>query len=86
MINKIVYSIIVPLYNEELVIDESYRRLKAVMDSTKENYEIIFINDGSRDSTKEKADNICKRMKNKACKFFEKFWSSSCYNCGNGCI
>ncbi len=39
------------------------------MDSTKENYEIIFINDGSRDSTKEKADNICKRMKNKTCKF-----------------
>ncbi len=61
MINKIVYSIIVPLYNEELVIDESYRRLKEVMDSTKENYEIIFINDGSRDSTKEKADNICKK-------------------------
>lgn len=61
VINKIVYSIIVPLYNEELVIDESYRRLKAVMDSTKENYEIIFINDGSRDSTKEKADNICKK-------------------------
>ncbi len=35
MINKIVYSIIVPLYNEELVIDESYRRLKAVMDLQK---------------------------------------------------
>lgn len=71
MINKIVYSIIVPLYNEELVIDESYRRLKEVMDSTKENYEIIFINDGSRDSTKEKADNICKKdEKIKTCKFF----------------
>ncbi|KIS25287.1 MAG: glycosyltransferase family 2 protein [Clostridium botulinum] len=61
MINKIVYSIVVPLYNEELVIDESYRRLKEVMDSTKENYEIIFINDGSRDLTKEKADSICKK-------------------------
>ncbi len=35
MINKIVYSIIVPLYNEELVIDESYRRLKEVMDLQK---------------------------------------------------
>lgn len=61
MINKIVYSIVVPLYNEELVIDESYRRLKAVMDSTKESYEIIFINDGSKDLTKEKANNICKK-------------------------
>ena len=28
MNNKVVYSVIVPLYNEELVIDESYRRLK----------------------------------------------------------
>lgn len=59
--NKVVYSVVVPLYNEELVIDESYRRLKEVMDSTKENYEIIFINDGSIDSTKDKADNICKK-------------------------
>jgi dolichol-phosphate mannosyltransferase len=40
--NGILYSVIVPLYNEEFVINESYRRLKAVMDSTRENYEIIF--------------------------------------------
>lgn len=60
MRNGIVYSIVVPLYNEELVIDESYRRLKKVMDSTKENYEIIFVNDGSRDKTREKAEIICR--------------------------
>jgi len=59
MINRVVYSIIVPLYNEELVIDESYRRLKKVMDSVKENYEIIFVNDGSKDKTREKAEDIC---------------------------
>ena len=52
MINKVVYSVVVPVYNEELVIHESYKGLKEVMDSTKENYEIIFINDGSGDSTK----------------------------------
>ena len=61
MNNKIVYSVVVPLYNEELVITESYKRLKAVMDSTKENYEIVFINDGSKDKTKDIAQNICKR-------------------------
>jgi len=47
------YSIVVPVFNEEEVIDESYKRLKEVMDSTKESYELIFINDGSRDRTYE---------------------------------
>lgn len=47
------YSIIVPAYNEELVIEESYRRLTAVMESTGSAYELIFINDGSRDKTPE---------------------------------
>jgi len=60
MNNKIVHSVIVPLYNEELVINESYRRLKEVMDSVKENYEIIFMNDGSRDGTRAKVEKICR--------------------------
>lgn len=51
--NDIVYSVVVPLFNEELVIKESYKRLKEVMDSTKENYEIIFINDGSKDNQRD---------------------------------
>ncbi|SPF38988.1 Uncharacterized glycosyltransferase YkcC [Candidatus Desulfosporosinus infrequens] len=45
------YSIIIPVYNEEAVIDQTYRRLKQVMDSTKEPYELIFVNDGSCDRT-----------------------------------
>lgn len=47
------YSIIIPVYNEELVVKESHRRLKAVMDSTGEDYELLFVNDGSRDKTVE---------------------------------
>ena len=61
MSNRIVYSVIVPLYNEELVIDESYKRLKEVMDSIKENYEIIFINDGSSDRTRDMVEKICRK-------------------------
>ena len=57
---KVKYSIVVPLYNEELVISESYRRLKDIMDSTRESYEIIFVNDGSYDTTRLKAEEICK--------------------------
>ncbi|AWB44501.1 glycosyltransferase [Paenibacillus sp. CAA11] len=47
------YSIIIPMYNEEAVIQETYRRLKKVMNSTDENYELIFINDGSSDRSAE---------------------------------
>lgn len=47
-------SIIVPCYNEEAVIAESYSRMKRVLDSiTDYNSEIIFINDGSKDRTAE---------------------------------
>lgn len=58
---KIIYSIIVPLYNEELVIGESYKKLKEIMETTKEKYEIIFINDGSRDKTRKMVEEICFR-------------------------
>ncbi|MZK48840.1 glycosyltransferase family 2 protein [Clostridium beijerinckii] len=64
MNDKIVYSVIVPLYNEELVINQSYKRLKAVMDSTNESYEIVFVNDGSKDRTREIAEEICSRDEN----------------------
>lgn len=47
------YSIVVPVYNEEEVIHETYRRLTEVMRSTKEAYELLFVNDGSKDRTAE---------------------------------
>ncbi|WWB83974.1 glycosyltransferase family 2 protein [Priestia aryabhattai] len=47
------YSIVVPVYNEEEVIHETYGRLTEVMRSTKEAYELLFVNDGSRDRTAE---------------------------------
>lgn len=59
--NKKIYTLVVPLYNEELVINESYRRLKEVMEKTNEDYEIIFVNDGSKDSTKKMAEDLCKK-------------------------
>jgi len=64
MINKILYSIVVPLYNEELVINENYIRLKKVMDSVEQSYEIIYMNDGSRDKTKDIAEEICRKDEN----------------------
>jgi glycosyltransferase involved in cell wall biosynthesis len=47
------YSIIIPVFNEEAVIHETYRRLTRVMESIGEPYELLFVNDGSRDLTAE---------------------------------
>lgn len=58
------YSVVVPVYNEELVITETYNRLKKVLDSTGEKYELIFVNDGSRDKTVEIVRELCKMDKN----------------------
>ena len=58
------YSIVVPVFNEELVVEESYKRLKQVMDTTNEPYELIFVNDGSRDKTPEIVAQICENDKN----------------------
>jgi len=60
---KYVYSVVVPLYNEELVINETYKILKELMDSTGEPYEIILVNDGSYDRTLEITKQICKEDK-----------------------
>ena len=46
--SSVVCSIVIPMYNEEEVIEETYRRLKKVMDQSGESYELLFINDGSR--------------------------------------
>ncbi|MDD3280205.1 MAG: glycosyltransferase, partial [Bacteroidales bacterium] len=44
-------SVIIPCYNEELVIEETYKRLLNVLDKMENKYELIFINDGSKDTT-----------------------------------
>ena len=54
-----VISIVVPMYNEELVVFESYKRLKEVMESLNEPYEMIFVNDGSQDATPVILRRIC---------------------------
>jgi dolichol-phosphate mannosyltransferase len=58
--NQVIYSVVVPLYNEQEVLAETYRRLKAVMDSIHEAYEVVMVNDGSRDSTAAMAKEICR--------------------------
>jgi dolichol-phosphate mannosyltransferase len=42
-------SIIAPVYNEEPVLTELHRRIKEVMDASGETWELILVDDGSRD-------------------------------------
>ncbi|WP_142317524.1 glycosyltransferase family 2 protein [Bacillus sp. AFS002410] len=53
------YSVIIPMYNEEAVIQETYRQLKKVMNSAGDSYELIFINDGSKDGSVDIIKDYC---------------------------
>ena len=45
------YSIVVPFHNEEDNVTTLYDRLKAVMEHVGESFELVFVDDGSRDRT-----------------------------------
>lgn len=60
---NVTLSVVVPLYNEELVIDAMYERLTRALRSCVDTYEIIMVNDGSRDRTLDLALEICRRDK-----------------------
>ena len=47
--NPIAVSVLVPVYNEEDVLDALFERLYGALDALGERFEVIFINDGSRD-------------------------------------
>ncbi|MBN9483088.1 MAG: glycosyltransferase [Bacteroidetes bacterium 43-93] len=57
--NNIDLSIVVPVFNEEMIIDELVKRMTAAAKSITDKYEIIFVNDGSRDKTQEKLKQAC---------------------------
>jgi len=52
------YSIVVPFHNEQNSVTELYDRLKAVMESSGELFELVFVDDGSSDRTFELLEQI----------------------------
>ncbi|MBA2708066.1 MAG: glycosyltransferase family 2 protein [Gemmatimonadaceae bacterium] len=52
-------SVVVPIYNEEEVIEVLHSRLLQVLAPSVDSFEIIFVNDGSRDRSSAMLDAIC---------------------------
>lgn len=76
-------SVVVPLYNEEKVIDTLYKRCTTALNTWCTNYEIICINDGSSDNTLEllkKYHESDKRFK--VISFSRNFGHQSAFLCG----
>lgn len=44
-------SVIIPVFNEEQVLPELYKRLTASVTEISNNYELVFVNDGSKDNS-----------------------------------
>src|SRR5215471_9292258 len=59
IIEPIRYSIVIPLYNEERSIRTLYSRIVEAMEEFDEPYQIIFVDDGSRDRTYNILSGIC---------------------------
>src|SRR5262249_62104500 len=58
-IEPIRYSIVVPLYNEEENVRALHSRIVAAMEDFDDPFQIIFIDDGSRDGTYHAVSDIC---------------------------
>ncbi|WP_459479409.1 glycosyltransferase family 2 protein [Clostridium saccharoperbutylacetonicum] len=51
-------SVVVPVFNEEDNVEELHKEIKQVCETLPYNYEIIFIDDGSKDKTHEKVKGL----------------------------
>jgi len=57
--NKTTYSLVIPVYNEVDSVASLHKEIIFEMDKLSEQYEIIFVNDGSNDGT----EDILKKLK-----------------------
>lgn len=80
---KAKYSIVVPVYNEEQAIPLFYDAVTETMDKLNEPYEVIFVNDGSRDNTENVVKSLAEKDKKiKLLSFSRNFGQQAAIFCG----
>ncbi len=75
-------SVVVACYNEEETVNDFYQAVTPVMQATKYDYEILFVNDGSKDKTGQiMADLASKDAKVKVINFSRNFSQQNGFYC-----
>jgi len=59
--NLVRYSVVIPVYNSETTLQNLFDRLRTVFQNISENFEIVFVDDGSKDESWQKL----KELRNK---------------------
>ena len=52
-------SVVIPVFNESEVVDELHRRLTAFLNSIQTSWEVVFVDDGSTDDSRERLKRLC---------------------------
>jgi glycosyltransferase involved in cell wall biosynthesis len=82
-VGDIFLSIVIPIYNEEENIDPLYNEIISAVDGKYRDFEIIFINDGSRDGSLQKLKTLNKKDKRaKVINFRKNFGQSNAISAG----
>jgi len=80
--SEIIYSVVIPAYNEERSIRQLYKEIKSVMENIGP-YEVLFIDDGSTDNTKQLLNELEKENKDiKYFSFQKNFGKAAAYAAG----
>lgn len=76
-------SLVVPCYNEQSTVEKFYEAALPVLKSMNVDYEIIFVNDGSKDKTREIINSLAEKDASvKAVSFSRNFGQQAAILCG----
>lgn len=71
--SKKLVSVVVPIYNENSMVDEIYSRISKVFKNLeKYEYEIVFFDDGSTDGTRAALEKLCEDHTEVKCVFYSR--------------
>ena len=77
------FSVVIPLYNEEESLPELYEWIERVMNNNNFSFEVIFINDGSKDNSWKVIEELAQKSPHvKGIKFRRNYGKSPALYCG----